>query len=70
MVTKALVVGRQGLIADIVEGGRRGRRCQVRRLVGILATGRVRRRCAVLGILLFGGLARVFAARPRELEAS
>jgi hypothetical protein len=59
------VVGRQRLVADIIQGRGGGGRSQNGRLVGI-SGGRVRGRCSVLVILvLLGGLAGVLA--PREL---
>ncbi len=57
------VVGRQRLVAGIVQGRGGGRRCQDGRLSGI-PCGSVRRRCSVLRILiLLGGLARILTSR-------
>lgn len=62
-------IGRQGLVADIIQGrGRRGGR-ESRGLVGIVAGAHGRGRGgAVFGVLILLGLARVPAARQLSLK--
>lgn len=62
------IIGREGLVSDIVQRRGRGRGCQYRRL-GLSRTTRRRRSRAIFGILiLLGGLA-VLASRERSPEA-